>query len=150
GGSVKNNGVITVEDGNILLLAGQKVTISDMTNPTITYSVVAPENEAVNLGKIFAKNGKIQMHAGSVVNKGTLNANSVHKDKSGEIILSAKEGLANIDGTVTLNNANFKAGSLTITGKEVVLNSGAKVELTGKQGGTVYIGGDERGEGKIQ
>ncbi|EFA27994.1 adhesin, partial [Haemophilus influenzae HK1212] len=120
-----------------------------MTNPTITYSVVAPENEAVNLGKIFAKNGKIQMHAGSVVNKGTLNANSVHKDKSGEIILSAKEGLANIDGTVTLNNANFKAGSLTITGKEVVLNSGAKVELTGKQGGTVYIGGDERGEGKI-
>ncbi|TPH25433.1 filamentous hemagglutinin N-terminal domain-containing protein, partial [Haemophilus haemolyticus] len=150
GGSVKNNGVIKVEDGNILLLAGQKVTISDITNPTITYSVVAPKNEAVNLGTIFAKNGKIQMHAGSVVNKGTLNANSVRKDKSGTIILSAKEGEANIDGTVTLNNANFKAGSLTITGKKVVLNSGAKVELTGKQGGTVYIGGDERGQGKIQ
>ncbi|WP_105906253.1 filamentous hemagglutinin N-terminal domain-containing protein [Haemophilus influenzae] len=150
GGSVKNNGVIKVEDGNILLLAGQKVTISDITNPTITYSVVAPKNEAVNLGTIFAKNGKIQMHAGSVVNKGTLNANSVRKDKSGVIILSAKEGEANIDGTVTLNNANFKAGSLTITGKKVVLNSGAKVELTGKQGGTVYIGGDERGQGKIQ
>ncbi|QEQ59275.1 filamentous hemagglutinin N-terminal domain-containing protein [Haemophilus influenzae biotype aegyptius] len=150
GGSVKNNGVIEVEDGNILLLAGQKVTISDITNPTITYSVVA-KNEAVNLGTIFAKNGKIQMHAGSVVNKGTLNANSVHKDKSGEIILSAKEGEANIDGMVTLNNnANFKAGNLTITGKNVVLNSGAKVELTGKEGGTVYIGGDERGEGKIQ
>ena len=149
GGSVKNNGVIKVEDGNILLLAGQKVTISDITNPTITYSVVAPKNEAVNLGTIFAKNGKIQMHAGSVVNKGTLNANSVRKDKSGAIILSA-EGEANIDGTVTLNNANFKAGSLTITGKKVVLNSGAKVELTGKQGGTVYIGGDERGQGKIQ
>ncbi|OBX81080.1 two-partner secretion domain-containing protein [Haemophilus aegyptius] len=150
GGSVKNNGVITVEDGNILLLAGQKVTISDMTNPTITYSVVAPENKAVNLGTIFAKNGKIQVHAGSLVNKGALNANSVRQDKSGEIILSAKEGEANIDGMVTLNNANFKAGSLTITGKEVVLNSGAKVELTGKQGGTVYIGGDERGKGKIQ
>ncbi|WP_445614895.1 beta strand repeat-containing protein, partial [Haemophilus influenzae] len=150
GGSVKNNGVIKVEDGNILLLAGQKVTISDITNPTITYSVVAPKNEAVNLGTIFAKNGKIQIHAGSVVNKGTLNANSVSKDKSGAIILSAKEGEANIDGTVTLNNANFKAGSLTITGKKVVLNSGAKVELTGKQGGTVYIGGDERGQGKIQ
>ncbi|WP_146117202.1 two-partner secretion domain-containing protein, partial [Haemophilus influenzae] len=150
GGSVKNNGVIKVEDGNILLLAGQKVTISDITNPTITYSVVAPKNEAVNLGTIFAKNGKIQMHAGSVVNKGALNANSVRKDKSGVIILSAKEGEANIDGTVTLNNANFKAGSLTITGKKVVLNSGAKVELTGKQGGTVYIGGDERGQGKIQ
>ncbi|CBY87522.1 filamentous hemagglutinin N-terminal domain-containing protein [Haemophilus influenzae] len=150
GGSVKNNGVITVEDGNILLLAGQKVTISDMTNPTITYSVVAPENEAVNLGKIFAKNGKIQVHAGSLVNKGTLNANSVRQDKSGEIILSAKEGEANIDGTVTLKNANFKAGSLTITGKKVVLNSGAKVELTGKEGGTVYIGGDERGKGEIQ
>ncbi|HHV6871723.1 TPA: filamentous hemagglutinin N-terminal domain-containing protein, partial [Haemophilus influenzae] len=150
GGSVKNNGVIKVEDGNILLLAGQKVTISDITNPTITYSVVAPKNEAVNLGTIFAKNGKIQMHAGSVVNKGALNANSVRKDKSGTIILSAKEGEANVDGTVTLNNANFKAGRLTITGKKVVLNSGAKVELTGKQGGTVYIGGDERGQGKIQ
>ncbi|CBY80875.1 HMW2A, high molecular weight adhesin 2 [Haemophilus influenzae F3031] len=150
GGSVKNNGVIKVEDGNILLLAGQKVTISDMTNPTITYSVVAPENKAVNLGTIFAKNGKIQVHAGSLVNKGTLNANSVRQDKSGEIILSAKEGEANIDGTVTLNNANFKAGSLTITGKKVVLNSGAKVELTGKEGGTVYIGGDERGKGEIQ
>ncbi|CBY87178.1 filamentous hemagglutinin N-terminal domain-containing protein [Haemophilus influenzae] len=150
GGRVENNGVIKVEDGNILLLAGQKVTISDMTNPTITYSVVAPKNEAVNLGTIFAKNGKIQVHAGSLVNKGTLDANSVRQDKSGEIILSAKEGEANIDGTVTLNNANFKAGSLTITGKQVVLNSGAKVELTGKEGGTVYIGGDERGQGKIQ
>ncbi|OBX83724.1 adhesin, partial [Haemophilus aegyptius] len=150
GGSVKNNGVIKVEDGNILLLAGQKVTISDMTNPTITYSVVAPENKAVNLGTIFAKNGKIQVHAGSLVNKGTLDANSVRQDKSGEIILSAKEGEANIDGTVTLNNANFKAGNLTITGKKVVLNSGAKVELTGKEGGTVYIGGDERGKGTIQ
>ncbi|WP_219860926.1 hypothetical protein, partial [Haemophilus influenzae] len=93
----------------------------DITNPTITYSVVAPKNEAVNLGTIFAKNGKIQIHAGSVVNKGALNANSVRKDKSGAIILSAKEGEANIDGTVTLNNANFKAGSLTITGKKVVL-----------------------------
>ncbi|MGY4679946.1 beta strand repeat-containing protein, partial [Ursidibacter arcticus] len=147
GGSVKNNGVIKAENGNIFLLAGQKITISDLANPTITYSVSAPENEAVNLGEIFAKGGKINISAGNVKNRGVLNADSI-QNKNGKIILSAKEGTADIGGTVTLNGGTISGGSLKITGDKVVIQSDAKFELTGKNGGTVYIGGDERGQGK--
>ncbi|MGX2987631.1 two-partner secretion domain-containing protein, partial [Ursidibacter sp. B-7004-1] len=147
GGSVKNNGVIKAENGNIFLLAGQKITISDLANPTITYSVSAPENEAVNLGEIFAKGGKINISAGSVKNRGVLNADSI-QNKNGKIVLSAKEGTADVGGKISLNGGTISGGSLKITGNKVVIQDNAKFELTGKNGGTVYIGGDERGQGK--
>ena len=150
GGSVQNNGTIKVENGNVMLLAGKKVTISDLVNPTITYSVSAPENKAINLGNVFAKNGKIEINAGAVENQGVLNADSVSKDKSGSIIISAKNGEANIAGTISASNAQGTGGSLVITGKKVTLQNGAHIDLSGKQGGTTYIGGDERGKGKIQ
>ncbi|MGX3067547.1 two-partner secretion domain-containing protein, partial [Ursidibacter arcticus] len=147
GGSVKNNGIIKAENGNIFLQAGQKITISDLANPTITYSVSAPENEAVNLGEIFAKGGKINISAGSVKNRGVLNADSI-QNKNGKIVLSAKQGTADVGGKISLNGGTISGGSLKITGDKVVIQSDAKFELTGKNGGTVYIGGDERGQGK--
>ncbi|MGX3022295.1 two-partner secretion domain-containing protein, partial [Ursidibacter sp. B-7004-1] len=147
GGSVKNNGIIKAENGNIFLQAGQKITISDLANPTITYSVSAPENEAVNLGEIFAKGGKINISAGNVKNRGVLNADSI-QNKNGKIVLSAKQGTADVGGKISLNGGTISGGSLKITGDKVVIQSDAKFELTGKNGGTVYIGGDERGQGK--
>ncbi|HHF6614199.1 TPA: filamentous hemagglutinin N-terminal domain-containing protein, partial [Haemophilus influenzae] len=77
GGKVKNEGVISVNGGSISLLAGQKITISDIINPTITYSIAAPENEAINLGDIFAKSGNINVRAATIRNKGKLSADSV-------------------------------------------------------------------------
>ncbi|MGX2975859.1 filamentous hemagglutinin N-terminal domain-containing protein, partial [Ursidibacter arcticus] len=85
---------------------------------------------------------------GNVKNRGVLNADSI-QNKNGTIILSAKEGTADIGGTVTLNGGSFTGGSLKITGNKVVIEKDTKIELTGeKGGGTVYIGGDERGQGK--
>ncbi|WP_163493053.1 two-partner secretion domain-containing protein, partial [Haemophilus influenzae] len=148
GGKVKNEGVISVNGGSISLLAGQKITISDIINPTITYSIAAPENEAVNLGNIFTKGGKINVRAANIRNKGKLSADSVSKDKSGNIILSAKEGEAEIGGVISAQNQQAKGGKLMITGDKVTLKTGAVIDLSGKQGGETYLGGDERGEGK--
>ncbi|WP_374930601.1 filamentous hemagglutinin N-terminal domain-containing protein [Haemophilus influenzae] len=148
GGKVKNEGVISVNGGSISLLAGQKITISDIANPTITYSIAAPENEAVNLGDIFAKGGNINVRAANIRNKGKLSADSVSKDKSGNIILSAKEGEAEIGGVISAQNQQAKGGKLMITGDKVTLKTGAVIDLSGKEGGETYLGGDERGEGK--
>ncbi|MCC3181929.1 filamentous hemagglutinin N-terminal domain-containing protein, partial [Haemophilus influenzae] len=148
GGKVKNEGVISVNGGSISLLAGQKITISDIANPTITYSIAAPENEAVNLGNIFTKGGKINVRAANIRNKGKLSADSVSKDKSGNIILSAKEGEAEIGGVISAQNQQAKGGKLMITGDKVTLKTGAVIDLSGKEGGETYLGGDERGEGK--
>ncbi|WP_373421328.1 beta strand repeat-containing protein, partial [Haemophilus influenzae] len=148
GGNVKNKGVISVNGGNISLLAGQKITISDIANPTITYSIAAPENEAVNLGEIFAKGGNINIRAANIRNQGKLSADSVSKDKSGNIILSAKEGEAEIGGVISAQNQQAKGGKLMITGDKVTLKTGAVIDLSGKEGGETYLGGDERGEGK--
>ncbi|HHF4872403.1 TPA: filamentous hemagglutinin N-terminal domain-containing protein, partial [Haemophilus influenzae] len=148
GGKVKNEGVISVNGGSISLLAGQKITISDIINPTITYSIAAPENEAVNLGDIFAKGGNINVRAATIRNQGKLSADSVSKDKSGNIVLSAKEGEAEIGGVISAQNQQAKGGKLMITGDKVTLKTGAVIDLSGKQGGETYLGGDERGEGK--
>ncbi|CAH0451500.1 filamentous hemagglutinin N-terminal domain-containing protein [Haemophilus influenzae] len=148
GGKVKNEGVISVNGGSISLLAGQKITISDIINPTITYSIAAPKNEAVNLGEIFAKGGNINVRAATIRNKGKLSADSVSKDKSGNIILSAKEGEAEISGVISAQNQQAKGGKLMITGDKVTLKTGAVIDLSGKEGGETYLGGDERGEGK--
>ncbi|WP_118807154.1 filamentous hemagglutinin N-terminal domain-containing protein, partial [Haemophilus influenzae] len=148
GGKVKNEGVISVNGGSISLLAGQKITISDIINPTITYSIAAPENEAVNLGDIFAKGGNINVRAANIRNKGKLSADSVSKDKSGNIVLSAKEGEAEIGGVISAQNQQAKGGKLMITGDKVTLKTGAVIDLSGKEGGETYLGGDERGEGK--
>ncbi|MEX4439160.1 filamentous hemagglutinin N-terminal domain-containing protein, partial [Haemophilus influenzae] len=148
GGKVKNEGVISVNGGSISLLAGQKITISDIINPTITYSIAAPENEAINLGDIFAKGGNINVRAANVRNKGKLSADSVSKDKSGNIVLSAKEGEAEIGGVISAQNQQAKGGKLMITGDKVTLKTGAVIDLSGKEGGETYLGGDERGEGK--
>ncbi|PRL95042.1 Heme/hemopexin-binding protein precursor [Haemophilus influenzae] len=148
GGKVKNEGVVSVNGGSISLLAGQKITISDIANPTITYSIAAPENEAVNLGNIFTKGGKINVRAANIRNQGKLSADSVSKDKSGNIVLSAKEGEAEIGGVISAQNQQAKGGKLMITGDKVTLKTGAVIDLSGKQGGETYLGGDERGEGK--
>ncbi|MCK8944934.1 filamentous hemagglutinin N-terminal domain-containing protein [Haemophilus influenzae] len=148
GGKVKNEGVISVNGGSISLLAGQKITISDIINPTITYSIAAPENEAINLGDIFAKGGNINVRAANIRNQGKLSADSVSKDKSGNIVLSAKEGEAEIGGVISAQNQQAKGGKLMITGDKVTLKTGAVIDLSGKEGGETYLGGDERGEGK--
>ncbi|WP_432739680.1 filamentous hemagglutinin N-terminal domain-containing protein [Haemophilus influenzae] len=148
GGKVKNEGVISVNGGSISLLAGQKITISDIINPTITYSIAAPENEAINLGDIFAKSGNINVRAATIRNKGKLSADSASKDKSGNIVLSAKEGEAEIGGVISAQNQQAKGGKLMITGDKVTLKTGAVIDLSGKEGGETYLGGDERGEGK--
>ncbi|HHF4982020.1 TPA: filamentous hemagglutinin N-terminal domain-containing protein, partial [Haemophilus influenzae] len=148
GGKVKNEGVISVNGGSISLLAGQKITISDIANPTITYSIAAPENEVVNLGDIFTKGGKINVRAANIRNQGKLSADSVSKDKSGNIVLSAKEGEAEIGGVISAQNQQAKGGKLMITGDKVTLKTGAVIDLSGKEGGETYLGGDERGEGK--
>ncbi|HHF4632060.1 TPA: adhesin, partial [Haemophilus influenzae] len=123
-------------------------TISDIINPTITYSIAAPENEAINLGDIFAKGGNINVRAATIRNKGKLSADSVSKDKSGNIVLSAKEGEAEIGGVISAQNQQAKGGKLMITGDKVTLKTGAVIDLSGKEGGETYLGGDERGEGK--
>ncbi|EOX4854795.1 beta strand repeat-containing protein, partial [Haemophilus influenzae] len=73
---------------------------------------------------------------------------SVSKDKSGNIVLSAKEGEAEIGGVISAQNQQAKGGKLMITGDKVTLKTGAVIDLSGKEGGETYLGGDERGEGK--
>ncbi|MCK9645106.1 adhesin, partial [Haemophilus influenzae] len=59
-----------------------------------------------------------------------------------------KEGEAEIGGVISAQNQQAKGGKLMITGDKVTLKTGAVIDLSGKEGGETYLGGDERGEGK--
>ena len=49
---------------------------------------------------------------------------------------------------ISAQNQQAKGGKLMITGDKVTLKTGAVIDLSGKEGGETYLGGDERGEGK--
>ncbi|WP_146114771.1 hypothetical protein, partial [Haemophilus influenzae] len=55
---------------------------------------------------------------------------------------------AEIGGVISAQNQQAKGGKLMITGDKVTLKTGAVIDLSGKEGGETYLGGDERGEGK--
>ena len=69
GSAVTNNGIITSPKGEVILAAGNSVELVNPGTPDLRVEVVAPENQALNLGQITADSGRIGIYAG-LVNQG--------------------------------------------------------------------------------
>ena len=147
GDKVANSGMIQVDNGQVLLAAGQSITLSDLANPTVSMVVTAPANEVVNLGQILAPQSNVQLQGGSVSHSGTINANSTSGDAQGRVVINALGGAAVVDGNINANNTAGKGGDIVITGASVQVGASARINATGSQGGgSVTIGGGQRGE----
>jgi filamentous hemagglutinin family protein len=134
---VENHGVISVEDGTILLAAGEKMTLTSLDLQGIEFEVQAPTNKALNLGKLLANGGSVGVFAGSLTNTGVIAADSVKQGKDGQIWLEASS-TANIGGQLS-------APDITITGSDVNLTS-ADIDASGDNGGgQIRIGGGYQG-----
>jgi len=170
---VENSGIITAPEGAVMLAAGRSVQLVDSTDPDIAVVISAPEDKALNLGRIVADSGKVGIYGGLVSQKGMVSADSavVGKDgriffksthgtaldtgsvttasgaRGGDITISATEGNTVVSGTVAAAGTDSMGGSVKVLGTGVSLLDGAKLDVSGASGGgSLLVGGDYQGK----
>lgn len=139
---VENNGTINAKLGQVTLAAGKKVTVDFAGDELIQLAVNEKLAGALvdNKGTINAQGGTVTMTANAassvvdtVVNmRGVVNATS-YSAHNGKIVLSSKGGgKVVVDGTLdvsrgALEGGGTSAGTIEISGNDVVLTSAAKL-----------------------
>lgn len=122
GGSVSNSGIITSPQGEVILAAGQTVTLADTATPGVTVNVTGSAGNVTNLGTITAEAGRIGVAAGLITNGGVINASSVVREggriflrASGNLTTTASSGIS-ADGTKGGNVTLYAANAAFIDG----------------------------------
>jgi filamentous hemagglutinin family protein len=86
---IENDGIIRTDEGQILLAAGRKLTISSLDVAHISFEVQAPDGSVVNLGELLTAGGAASVFAQSIHNSGRIRASGVSRDAQGRIVLNA-------------------------------------------------------------
>jgi filamentous hemagglutinin family protein len=146
GGDVANSGVIRAPGGQILLAAGQSVSLADSGAPNLSVTLSANGNQARNLGELNAAGGRIDIYGALVDQQGIVRADSSGVDAQGRIVLKAS-GQATLSGTLSAASADGVGGTVQVLGDQVTLSDAARIDASGALGGgTVLVGGDYQGK----
>ncbi|MES2262903.1 MAG: filamentous hemagglutinin N-terminal domain-containing protein [Pseudomonadota bacterium] len=144
---VDNRGIIHAPGGEVILAAGQSVTLIDSAMPGVKVEIQGAAGNVTNLGRIVSEAGRIGIAGVLVKNSGTLNAGSA-VGEGGRIFLRAL-GDAYVDGNAVLDASGgpgAKGGTVEVLGQRVALLDQATIDASGGQGGgTVLVGGDVQG-----
>ncbi|AXL50466.1 hypothetical protein DSC91_002692 [Paraburkholderia caffeinilytica] len=143
GADVKNSGVITSPNGEVLLAAGQTVQLVDTGTPGVTVNVTGTSGNVTNLGNIAAEAGSIGAAAGLINNSGAINASSV-VNQGGRIFLRASQNLTTTASSNIAANGTAQGGNVTLYSDKVayldgtisaagLAGPGGYVETSGKQ-----------------
>lgn len=170
--NVENHGVITTPGGEVLLAAGNSVKLTDTGTPNVFVEITAPDNQALNLGRIIADSGRIGISAGLINQKGIVKADSAVLGENGKIVLKATRdvtldaasvttangpgggsvtvqsdsGTTLVSGNVEATGSAATGGTVQLLGNHVGLIDQARVNVSGATGGgTVLVGGDYQG-----
>lgn len=169
---IENHGVLSVDNGALLLAAGEKVKLTRFDLNGIEFDVQAPDNRVLNLGELIARRGAVGVFAGSIDHRGIIEANALGTDAAGNIVLQARNAISIdsgasvaasgadggdiriqalngdtiVSGDVEAAGNNGKGGSIQILGERVGLTAQANINASGSNdGGEILIGGDYRG-----
>lgn len=141
--NIENGGVIEVDNGNIILAAGQSITITSLQNTAIQYEVSASDNQVTNLGQLIAHHGAASLFAGSLKHSGAIRAGGLVRDNDGSVRLVAA-GSNEVSGSI--NAGGEQGGYVEILGDHINVEDGALVNASGiSGGGEILIGGDRQG-----
>ena len=135
--AIENTGSLKTEGGSITLVAGQKVTLSNLRNLDIQIEIKAPDNTAVNLGTIASSGGAIGMFASSLKHSGDLNAISVVAGPGGTIVLQASDSVV-LDAGSTIKADGFdtgSGGSVRVLSDQTAMINGQVTARGGANGG---------------
>ncbi len=146
--NITNSGVLEVDGGNILLAAGQSITIASLGDANISFEVQAAADSVSNLGQIIANNGAANMFAGTLTHSGSVSANGITTDAAGNIRLVAKHTNW-IEGDISATGN--QGGDIRLLGAQVGLDANAVIDASGTNGGgQILIGGDYQGQGNVR
>lgn len=146
GSDVRNEGLISSPQGQVLLAAGKSVSLADTAGPELTVTIAANGNKAVNLGHIDASGGRIDMFGALIEQQGVLSADSARVDAQGRIMLRATETVT-VGGVLSAANSQGRGGDIRVLGEKVELTATAALDASGASGGgTVLVGGDWQGK----
>ncbi|MCS0633814.1 filamentous hemagglutinin N-terminal domain-containing protein [Telluria mixta] len=148
---VENTGLVTAPNGDVILAAGHSVQLVDSNDPDLRVELAAPAGQAVNLGQVIAQGGRIGIYGALVNQRGVVNADSAVMGANGRVVLKASRAVALDAGSVTraAGNAGADGGTVQVLGQQVDIAAGAGVDASGRNGGTVLVGGDWQGGGKV-
>jgi filamentous hemagglutinin family protein len=173
-GGVRNEGLIQAPDGQVLLAAGGQVDVVDTTTPRLGLQLSAPQGEVLNLGRLSASGGRIDLLAALVNQQGIVRADSLGQGAGGQVLVSASQGASlgaashtsadgatagggvQVDagagqllaaGQISATGGSGLGGSVALLGRQVGLLDGALVDASGGAGGgAVRVGGGLRGQ----
>lgn len=171
--NIENSGIIETQGGQIILAAGEKLTLASFETENIVFEVQSQENEVTNLGSITTHGGAASIFAGTITHSGSINADSVSVDSEGQIVLAATQNItvdetalitasgnnggkihieselgdSVVKGAIEAKGNDGKGGSIHVLGERVGVFSDAIIDVSGTEsGGEVLIGGDFQGK----
>ena len=146
-----NEGLIEAPGGQVLLAAGQQIELVDTQAPNLALRVIAPAGEALNLGRVIAPAGRIDVQAAIVNQQGVMRADALAVGPGGELVLQATQQLTLAAGSQTTARGGTEAGR----GGRMTLDAGAQgtalvagtadVTAPQGQGGTLQLLGRQVG-----
>ncbi|MCX7180249.1 MAG: filamentous hemagglutinin N-terminal domain-containing protein, partial [Proteobacteria bacterium] len=157
--SVSNTGQITADKGSVALAAGNAVNLDFVGDGLVNIKVEQGAIDALveNKGLIQADGGRVVMTTQAaqdlvnnvVNNEGVVQARTL-ENHGGRILLSAGTSLgeAKAGGTLDVSASAGQGGKIQVFGDKVSVETGARLDATGAQGGgEILIGGGWQGSG---
>ncbi|MCW2393542.1 filamentous hemagglutinin family protein [Sphingobium sp. B11D3A] len=148
---VDNQGAIEAENGTVGLLAGYQVMLRDQADNQGKFSVVVggAGTSVTNAGQLKAAEAELRAQHGNIYalagTSGAIDARGVSA-QGGRIFLTAGgSGEVTVDSTLTARKADGSGGTIEVTGNNILLDQGAKLDASGTRGGLVLVGGDWQG-----
>ena len=163
GNYVENSGLIQANLGHITLAASEHMTLDLQGDGLISFSIqgdtIGELAGVRNSGELMALAGRVVMTANvaadliatSVQNSGVIRAQSI-VEQQGEIYLLGHDGDVLSSGVldVSARDAQANGGHVALLGQRVGLVRGAQVLASGKNGGSILVGGDVQGTGGLR
>lgn len=141
-----DSGLIESPGGELVLAAGHAITLASLDHPDITFEVRAPDDEVVNLGRLLANGGSVNVIAGTLRHSGEINADSMTVDAAGRIVLAASDTIILDEGSRVSASGPGDAGSIDISagdgGGDGRVYALGDVVANGNTGGEVAIEAD--------
>ncbi len=155
GGEVGNSGNITANNGSVVLGSAQSAMLDFYGNGLVKARLSGDALKAVveQSGKINADGGAVQLTTNarsSAINiSGIVQANSL-VNRNGVIRLEGGDNArVSVSGTLSAagNETGTTGGRIEVTGEQVALFKGARLDASGDVGGgTALVGGDYQGK----
>jgi len=140
GANVSNSGVIRSPQGEVILAAGQTVTLADTATPGVTVNVTGSAAAVTNLGSITAEAGRIGVAAGLINNSGVINASSVVRE-GGRIFLRASQNLTTTASS-NISADGTQGGNISLVAQnQAFIDGDVSAVGTAGQGGYVETSG---------